>query len=504
MRRALARLGAGAALLPWALSILAASPGTARAQAAPEEQARRLLEDGRAYWEAGKHKQALDNFQTIVSGFPNTDSVDDALLEIGRYHAEVERDVAKARESFDQVAKRFPQSDGAPGAYYSLGWYALRGARTAADLDDAQANFDRVERLYPRSPWVPRALLGTALVHRQAGRLPEAVDAARRVAFEYPTSPAAPAAQFEVGHLLALLGEPRQAMEEFQQVRNRYPAHALAAVALDRVTALFRLHGGPQASFAADPSFALAAGEGLKEVRALLSTPDGTLWVASEKVRSAVPFSRAGTQASALPAEEPRALALGPDGELVLTSKLAVRAGGELRSFTIPGEKPGETRPLDRLTAAVLTRGGALLVADEERKRVFRYEGRQEFKGVFPADGRERQVTRMALDAEGAVLLLDREARVLSAFDENGKALRSLGPRGTGWELRKPADFAVDSFRNLYVADEDAGVLVLSPQGRLLATLGRDELRKAKAVAVEPGGAVLVYDEKAQRVLRFR
>ena len=69
----------------------------ASAQNSPDEQARRLLEDGRTYRSQGKLKQALDNFNTIVTGFPNTDSVDDALLEIGRYHLEVEGNVDKAR-----------------------------------------------------------------------------------------------------------------------------------------------------------------------------------------------------------------------------------------------------------------------------------------------------------------------------------------------------------------------------------------------------------------------
>ena len=47
----------------------------------------------------GKQKQALDNFNIVVSSFPSTDSVGQALLEIGRYHMEVENDSGKARVS---------------------------------------------------------------------------------------------------------------------------------------------------------------------------------------------------------------------------------------------------------------------------------------------------------------------------------------------------------------------------------------------------------------------
>ena len=191
----------------------------------------------------GKLKQALDNFNTIVAGFASTDSIGPALLEIGRYRLEVDGDVEKARASFDQVAKQYPQSDAAPGAYYYLGLLTLNRATTAAELEDALAQLTRVLRLYPKSDWVPKALQAQGLVYRKAGRYAEAVDVARRVFLEYPSSDAAPAAQYLVGQGLALLGEPRQAMEEFQRVRNRFPESEWAARALERTTALYRLYG---------------------------------------------------------------------------------------------------------------------------------------------------------------------------------------------------------------------------------------------------------------------
>ena len=119
------------------------------AQESPDVQARRLLEDGRTYWAQGKLKQALDNFQTVVTSFPQTPSVGLALLEIGRYRMEVEGDLEKARVAFEQVSKQYAQSEGAPGAYYYLGRLTLARAVTAVDLDDALAQLTRVHRLYP-------------------------------------------------------------------------------------------------------------------------------------------------------------------------------------------------------------------------------------------------------------------------------------------------------------------------------------------------------------------
>jgi glucose/arabinose dehydrogenase len=65
-------------------------------------------------------------------------------------------------------------------------------------------------------------------------------------------------------------------------------------------------------------------------------------------------------------------------------------------------------------------------------------------------------------------------------------------------------DVTVDAFRNLYVADEEIGVLVFDPQGQPLAKIGGPELRRPRAVAIDATGAVLVYDDRAERVLRYR
>jgi uncharacterized protein YjiK len=54
------------------------------------------------------------------------------------------------------------------------------------------------------------------------------------------------------------------------------------------------------------------------------------------------------------------------------------------------------------------------------------------------------------------------------------------------------------------VADEETGVLVYNLQGQLLTTIASPELRRARALALDASGAVLVYDERAQRVLRYR
>jgi hypothetical protein len=330
------------------------------------------------------------------------------------------------------------------------------------------------------------------------------VEAERRASLEYPTSEAAAAAQFQVGHCLALMGEPRQAMEEYQQVRNRFPASPEAATALDRITALYRLYGGARPSFSRDASYQLAAGEVLKDVRAILMSPSDTLWIASEKSGSVVPFDAAGKMGASIPGQDLRSLALGAGGDVVATAKLAVRIGArDVKSFSLPGDKAGAPLPLDDLSAAVQTPGGGFLVADQKRKRVFRFDAQLKPMGTFP-DAKEREVVRMLIDGEGGIVMLDRDERSVRVFDDGGRPLRAVGSRGPGYELKKPADVAVDPMRNTYVADEEAGVLVFSPQGELLATLTAEDMKRPRALTLDASGAVLVYDDKQERILRYK
>jgi hypothetical protein len=240
----------------------------------------------------------------------------------------------------------------------------------------------------------------------------------------------------------------------------------------------------------------------LKDVRALLLTPGGTTWIVSEKTKSAVSFDAQNKMGASLNAQEPRSLSLSLQGELLLTSETALRVGPkDIRTFAIPGEKQ-IPEPLEKLTAAVKTPLGSYLVADDKKKKVYRFDAAFEYRDTFPVarDQKKREIIRMFLDGEGAIVCLDREERTVKAYDETGRLLRTVGPAG----LKRPVDAAVDPFRNTYVAEEEGGVLVFNPAGQLLATLAGEEIRKPKALTLDPSGAVLVYDDRTQKVQRFR
>ena len=56
----------------------------------------------------------------------------------------------------------------------------------------------------------------------------------------------------------------------------------------------------------------------------------------------------------------------------------------------------------------------------------------------------------------------------------------------------------------MYVADEELGILVFDPMGKPLTTLASPDVRRPKALTLDTTGAVLVYDDRAERIFRFR
>lgn len=482
--------------------VLFATSSLAFAQPSSDEQARRLLDDGRRDLSQGRAQQALDAFQTIVTGFPASEYADDALLELGRYAEEVENDALRAREIYSQIAKKYPQGNAAPGAYLQMGRISFATASSQSALDEALANFQRVVRLYPESEFVPRALVGSAAALRRAGQFDAAIDAAQRAVLDHPSSEVAPEAQFELAQSLVMAGEVAEGMEAFQRVRSLHPESAAAARSLNAATALYRLYGNQQPVFLKDPSFPPLTGDLLKDVRSLAVTADGQLWITSNKTKSAVSFDPQMTMGASMAADEPQTLSVSPSGEVVLAARLAVRVGTtSVFTYAAPTDKAGEMEAIDRISAATILVSGDTLVADSRRKRVLRFSGNT-FVSVFP-DRSEREIIKLLTTPRSDVVMLNKGDKSVEVLDAAGRLRFKLGPRGPGFEWKKPADVAVDAFSNLYVADEDQGIFIFSNKGDLMATFGA-EVRKSRAIAIDPAGAALVYDERAQTVVRFK
>ncbi len=495
---------AGLVLLGWSGAVSAAP-----VQDGPSDIARKHLESGLQFYNQERYKQALNDFQIIVSSMAETDYADDAMLHIGEYYLEVERDFEQAEQSFAALLQRYPTGDKAPGAYYFLGQVALRSDRSGKALDDAMANFQRVIRLYPQSEFVAPALTATGLALERLGRWQEAVDVYSQVVTEHTNSRSAPGAQVGIGRSTVRLGNPFQGMLELQRARNQWPDSAEAAGALDLLTLVFRFYANPRfgrpISFQKDTAFNPQV-QKFKGVLAVRVSSSG-IHVLEKGNKRVVTFDNNGRLAGTQAAADPRSLSIDPWGILVVANQKALIIGGRAMVLKVPDEKG--PKPLEKIRAATRDRFGELYVYDESQKKVLRFDPSGNVKGPFP-DTTPREVLLLEVDTSGNIIIMDKKDRGLQVYTPDGVRTARLQKRGAKWNLKKPVDVAVGPAGYVYLLDENSGqVAVFDPSYEFVAlltgsNLGGGALGKPKTLDVDGTGALYVYDDKAKTVIRFR
>lgn len=499
MTRSYLRAAACLVAAAFPIVVLAQGPGT------PEEFARRQFDSGLEFLRAGRTAEALKDFQAVIDGYPNSTVADDAMLAIARHQLEVAHDPATAQATAESLVKKYPGSDSVPTAYVVAGQAMVARGLTPANIDAALANFDRVPRLFPGSDGVAPALYAAGDTLRRLGRCPEALERFDQVVMEYPRTTWASLARLGGGACLASTGRPFDGMAALQRVVNAFPNSPQAATARDWNSILYRLYVRPPAQ----PPYVFAnrsiAGPGgkLKDVTGLAFGPDGSLAI-GHKMGVSVMDAK-GTPARSVGTGEARGIAIDPSGKVVLVQKAVLQqevgAGqpAQLITLTIPSSG-AQASVLDEMAAVGVLSTGERVVADRDRRGVFRFDPAGKFVGPFAAI----RANRIAVGPGDLVALLDRDARAISVLDRAGKPAMKLQPRGAGYEMKDPSDLAFDSMGHLYVL-ERAVVAVFAPDGHLVTTFSSSDksaggFRSASSIALDDAGRLYVYDESAERV----
>ncbi|HJO38955.1 MAG TPA: tetratricopeptide repeat protein [Vicinamibacterales bacterium] len=455
-----------------------------------EELAARRFESGLVFVRDGNFREALEDFQAVANLYPESAVADNAILEIARYHLEVSGAVDQAAAAADRIVNNqsYSQGDAAPEAYVVLGRAALARSLTEGDIQDAVSNFQRGLRLYPDSSAVSQTLFYIAEGSRLAGQPAEALAGYRRVLAEHPGDPWAIRARLGAGRMAVLMNDPISAMEEFQRVRDESGDGPEAADALARTTILYRLFvRPPETAYAIEPS-ADAGGRTTRKVVALAPLPDGNVVVATDRAVSSL-------RPSPLPASErPRALAVGPDGPVVVNERgVLQRVNGESVRFVVPDRD--DARTLNEVDALVATSTGDWLVADRQAETIQRFSR----TGIYIGEYADVRAERLAIDPLDRVAVLDNDDG-LHVYDA-GRQIARLSTRVDNlYRIDNPADVAFDAFGHLYVLDRE-GVYIFSRDHRFMMRVPASDdapnaFDRATAMAIDPAGRLYVADER--------
>ena len=504
------RFRRGALLAAWtgaaAMAVVAVS---AQAPPTPEDVARRQYASGLEFLRAGRHAEALKDFQTVVDSYPGTSVADEALLAVARYELEVARDAVKAQSTAESVLKRFPASDSVAMAYVVAGQALVQQGLTQTNVDAALASFERVPRLFPGTPAVAPALFAAGETLRRLGRCEEALDRFGRVVLEYPRSVWSARARMSSAKCLALAGRVPDAMGALYRVSAMFEGGEPAAAARTLGTILNRLYVRPPAQPAYVPSERSVTGPGgrLRDVSALAIAPDGSLYVAARSGISVL--DSRGVPVRAAGAGEIRDMALDARGRAVAVQRALVvqegsRAPAGLVTLTVPRADGGAARVLDDLSAIAVLSSGDWLVADRSARAVYRFSSGGKYIGPFASV----RAARIAVDASDNVALLDRDSKTVTIHDRSGKAVTRIATKGAGYVLTSPSDLEFDPLGYLYVLDR-ASLQVFAPGGSTpLVTVSDPQAaggwRDGTALAMDSAARLYIYDDSAERVLVYQ
>jgi outer membrane protein assembly factor BamD (BamD/ComL family) len=469
-----------------------------------EELARRTLESGRTFLQSRNYGEAVKDFEAVLQRYPTSSVADDALLELATYQLDVQRDLAAALARVKELQSKYSGSDSAAMALVLEGRIALSSGRTPTHVDESIASFDRVARLFPGSAAVPVAMYFAGEAARLGGRRPDAIERFNRLVTQFPTSPWTANALLGSALSLARAGQSPRAMEQLQRIRTRFPRSREAAIALDLNTVLYRLYlrAPTQPAFQFSGRTIPAAPGKLRDVADIAVDAENTLLVASKT--GVMGYGVKGNQTTSVAAPEPRALSFDRLGRFMTVHEAGIRREGKTPvSLALPAVE-GRV-PEMKVTAAVMTASGEFLVADDEAKGIFRFDGDGRYLGEF---ARQEKVRAMAInELDEVAVLTDSKSVVL--FGRDGKVVKQLPERGTNYQLRNPVDVAFDAFGHVYVQDRAALLIFSAEGGRLLTTFTVAEkapgaLTNAEALALDTAGRLYVFDSRTDSVHVYR
>ena len=297
---------------------------------------------------------------------------------------------------------------------------------------------------------MPKALQAPGLVSPQGGALRGGRSRShRRVSLEYPIERRRPRRPVPDRPLPRAPGRARPGhggVPAGPQPLPREPVGARSA--LDRITALYRLYGAGKPAFAADPAFAVGAGDVLKDVRAILMTPRGHAVdrLGQDEERRALRRLAARWRPS-LPAEEP-AQPLPRPGRRHRASPRAPRcASGRRTSRASPSPATSRCPEPWRRSRAAVRHPGRQLSSWPTRSGTASTASTPSSSTAAPSPTRRTRRTRghpHVLDGEGGIVSSTARRRRSASSTRRGASCARWARPGS----RSRSDVAVDPFRN--------------------------------------------------------
>lgn len=457
----------------------------------------------------GKYQQAVDDLQFIVKSFPQSPLADDALLQLGLYQLQQQKDFDQALPMFQQIKERYTNSNSAPAAYYYIGEIYL-ARRKLADLDEAYASFERVTRVFPSSSWVDKSLVGAGIALKWRGEFDRAYEEFSKIKIRFALSPLAPLAQYEMGICSLYSNSYLEASYDFQEVIDRFPSSIYAKQALDFNTLIYRLYVAPvtdKNAYRLDSAYAGVLRD-VDEPTAMGLDSKSNLYLSDKGKKMLYILDPAGKIINTVTAAALHSVAIDShDGILLTTETAAVLPDKTSLSFTIV--RNGKPQPLGELRSIARNPFGDYFVVSNQTAGIHSFDPKGANIPQNLLANSQKEYIKVLINQRNEIYALDKQHKQIVLFSPDGKTLYGIGTMGKNYEFERIEDFSVDQANHLYVlAKNPRGVLIFSPSGNLLKYLPSAKkepptFEDAKAIAVGPSGAIYILDKNSRRILKL-
>ncbi|HSI34639.1 MAG TPA: tetratricopeptide repeat protein, partial [Tepidisphaeraceae bacterium] len=222
------------------------------------------------YFYAGLLDEAAQAARALVSAYPQSDYVPDALLAIGQVSLQqgerqveqdkasgqktaMNRDLQRAVSQFEELVRRYPRGGRAPEALFMVGKAKQLAGQTGLDT------FERLAKQFPDSAFAARGLAQVGEYYLGIGDFGRAQDYFGRILIDYPDSPDLGAVTLSRGVCQWKTGQIADALASLYKVAEEHPGTKLAADARRHINSINQARGAGGAAAPAAPAPASGA-----------------------------------------------------------------------------------------------------------------------------------------------------------------------------------------------------------------------------------------------------
>ncbi len=472
---------------------------------AQEDLGKKYYESAITFMKAKNYPQAIDDLLSIIKNLPESPYADEALLELGKYYLEIEKNEKKAKEYFTMLKEKYVKTENGPAGYYYLGDINLVFGSTPEQLRDAYANFERVPLLFPHSKWVQPSLYKAGITLRLFGQPLNSIAILNQSIEKFPNTEFTELSKLELALSFLSLNKSTTALRILQEVLDNSPSPSIKNKAMDYLSYAYRYHfwknstSTPLYQSSKENFFPNIKLNDPKQI--FLNLANKKICILDEGNNSIYETDLDGNILQIFKIDNLRSFFFNRKGELFLaTKKFISTPEKETIQFSYIYEL--KTKFIKDIKDAAIDAEGNYYIIDGNIKGLFKFNNKAE-EIDFPLHKTKESFKKILIDQRNRILLVA-DDKLFKIYNTDGELLYSIADYN-GEKFKEIKDFTIDAFENIYILDSDSKTIYI--YDNLLKPLAKFNIPENIApVSIASGfeGELYLINKKTKSIFLFK